>query len=161
MSLARTAGGLVVGCVAAIVLGFALAAAGWAGEGPAPKAEGAKAEGAKAEAARYSGTFTDTEGHKGPLLCKITPGAAGAYTLNFTGTNQGTAGPKMTREFTFDLTGKKEGDTLTLSGNPTVGRMGAYELSMAVGAKTVEGKFKKATGKDSGTFSLTPAPATP
>ena len=101
----------------------------------------------------YSGTFSDTSGRKGPMQCQMAPGQGDKWSVKFTGKNEG-QGPNRPYEFAFDLTGKKDGEAMSLSGTPEAGRQGAYEVSIAITGDAVEGKFKKPDGKNSGTFSL-------
>jgi hypothetical protein len=100
----------------------------------------------------YSGTFTESNKRTGPLECQMTEGQGGNWAMRFNGKQEGTGGPKRSAEFTFDLPGKKEGDVMTLTGNPSIGRLGTYELTMTVTAQTAEGKFSNA--KSNGTFAL-------
>lgn len=135
----------VLAAVVSASMVFAFGAA--AEDAPAPKKEGATPQ-------AYSGTFSDSAGHKGPLECQLTPGQGNAWACKVHASNQGTP-PNRSADFNFDLTGQKEGETLKLTGTPSIGRPGTYDLTMVVTDKTVEATFKKSDGKSNGTFSLT------
>lgn len=138
-----------LGFVAAVAVAVGVATAG---DEPAVKAAAVKEAGQKG--AEFSGTFTDTTVHKGTLQCQVTQGEGEKWTLKFNGKNEG-QGPNRPYECTFDLPGKKDGATLTLSGTNDLGRVGQHEVTVVVTDKTLEGKFKRTDGKNSGTFSMT------
>lgn len=102
----------------------------------------------------FSGTFADAAGRKGPMQCLVTPGSGDVWTLKFNAKNEG-QGPNRPFDCSFDLTGKKEGDLVNLSGAADVGRPGKFELTVALTSGKMDGKFKKADGSGSGTFNLT------
>ncbi len=152
MKMVLGAAGFAGAVVGVVVLGVATAAEEPAAKEAAPKAAAATSA---SPATGYSGTFSDTSGRKGPLECKITRGESEKWTLKFTGKNEGDGGPKRAHECTFALPGKKDGTTLNLSGTTDVVRVGQFEVAIAVTDNTLEGKFKKTDGKNSGSFSMT------
>jgi hypothetical protein len=108
----------------------------------------------------YDGTFSDTSKRKGGLTCQMTQAQGDKWTLKFTGKNEG-QGPNKPYEYTFELAGKTEGNVLTLSGKPDLPKQGSYEVAVTVSNQAAEGKFKKADGSNSGSFSLKQKQAAP